>query len=218
MRRRLFVLLGPPGAGKGTQAARLARAMGLVHIASGDLFRNHVARRTELGKLAQEYMNRGELVPDEVATSMMAQRLAEPDAVQGAVLLDGFPRTVAQAEALSRLLAAQGERVTRAALIDVDRGELIRRLTGRWLCRVCQTPYHETSRPPRVPGRCDLCAGELYQRPDDTPEVVERRLEVYQRQTKPLLAWYERCGALVRIQGAGDAESVHRALVTALNC
>lgn len=215
MGRRFIVLLGPPGAGKGTQAARLAQAAGLAHLASGDLFREHLSRGTELGKLAQAYMTRGELVPDDVTTRMIAERLAQPDAATGAVF-DGFPRTVAQAEALDRLLAEHGERVQRAVVIDARREELVRRLTGRWLCRDCQTPYHHTSRPPRVPGRCDACGGELYQRPDDTVEVVERRLAVYEDQTQPLLAWYERAGALARVDGEQDVEAVQRALARAI--
>ncbi|MBI4507468.1 MAG: adenylate kinase [Chloroflexi bacterium] len=210
-----MVLLGPPGAGKGTQAARLAQAAGLAHLASGDLFREHLSRGTELGKVAQAYMTRGELVPDDVTTRMIAERLAQPDAATGAVF-DGFPRTVAQAEGLDRLLAEHGERVQRAVVIDARREELVRRLTGRWLCRECQTPYHQTSRPPRVPGRCDGCGGELYQRPDDTVEVVERRLAVYEDQTQPLLAWYERAGVLARVDGERDVEAVQRALARAI--
>ncbi|MBI2323229.1 MAG: adenylate kinase [Chloroflexi bacterium] len=210
-----MVLLGPPGAGKGTQAARLAQAAGLAHLASGDLFREHLSRGTELGKVAQAYMTRGELVPDDVTTRMIAERLAQPDAATGAVF-DGFPRTVAQAEALDRLLAEHGERVLRAVVIDARREELVRRLTGRWLCRECQTPYHQTGRPPRVPGRCDGCGGELYQRPDDTVEVVERRLAVYEDQTQPLLAWYERAGVLARVDGERDVEAVQRALARAI--
>lgn len=215
MGRRFIVLLGPPGAGKGTQAARLAQAAGLAHLASGDLFREHLSRGTELGKVAQAYMTRGELVPDDVTTRMIAERLAQPDAATGAVF-DGFPRTVAQAEGLDRLLAEHGERVQRAVVIDARREELVRRLTGRWLCRECQTPYHQTSRPPRVPGRCDGCGGELYQRPDDTVEVVERRLAVYEDQTQPLLAWYERAGVLARVDGERDVEAVQRALARAI--
>jgi adenylate kinase len=209
--RRFVVLLGPPGAGKGTQAARLAERTGLAHVASGDLFREHLARGSELGKLAQAYMSRGELVPDEVTIRMIAERLGQPDAASGAIF-DGFPRTVPQAEALDRLLAAYGERVDRAVVIDVARDELIRRLTGRWLCRQCQTPYHEASRPPRVPGRCDVCGGELYQRPDDTAEVVERRLAVYEEQTRSLLDWYGRASVLVRVNGQQDITAVQQDL------
>lgn len=214
MGRRFIVLLGPPGAGKGTQAARLAQSLGLAHVASGDLFREHLSRGTALGKLAQSYMARGELVPDDLTIRMIAERLEQPDAANGAVF-DGFPRTVAQAEALDELLGQRGERVQRVVAIDVRREELVRRLTGRWLCRICQTPYHETSRPPRVPGRCDLCGGELYQRSDDTAEIVERRLSVYDEQTQPLLAWYERASVLVHVDGGHDIEAVQRALARA---
>lgn len=217
MGRRLFVLFGPPGAGKGTQAGRLARAMNLAHIGSGDLFRQHIARHTELGDLAGKYMERGELVPDDVAARMVAQRLTEADAAGGAVF-DGFPRTVAQARALDRLLAERGERVKRAVLIDIEPAEVIRRLTGRWVCRACHTPYHETSLPSRVPGRCDQCGGELYHRPDDTEEVVKHRLVVYEAQTKPLLTWYARSGVLVRVDGAQDVDAVHRAVIAAVAC
>lgn len=202
-----IVLLGPPGAGKGTQAARLAERAGLAHVATGDLFRANQERGTELGKQAKSYMDRGALVPDDVTTRMVLERFKESDAADGFVL-DGFPRTIPQAEALDAALAAAGQAIDQALLIEVDREELVRRLAGRWICRACQTPYHERSAPPAKPGVCDLCGGELYQRDDDRPEVVGARLETYEKQTGPLAGYYERQGKLARIDGLGGIDAV----------
>ena len=195
-----IVLLGPPGAGKGTQAAIIAERKRIAHVASGDLFRMHLGAGSELGVLAKTYMDRGELVPDEVTIRMVLDRTAAVDAVEGYVL-DGFPRTIEQAAALDNALAEQGQALDATALIEVDTEELVRRLAGRWICRDCQTPYHEVSAPPAVAGVCDACGGALYQRDDDKSEVVRARLETYERQTAPLTGYYEQQGKLVRVDG-----------------
>jgi adenylate kinase len=195
-----IVLLGPPGAGKGTQAAIIAERKRIAHVASGDLFRMHLGAGSELGVLAKTYMDRGELVPDEVTIRMVLDRTAAGDAVEGYVL-DGFPRTIEQAAALDNALAEQGQALDATALIEVDTEELVRRLAGRWICRDCQTPYHEVSAPPAAAGVCDACGGALYQRDDDKPEVVRARLETYERQTAPLTGYYEQQGKLVRVDG-----------------
>ena len=210
-----IVLLGPPGAGKGTQAALLAERGGLAHVATGDLFRAHLERGTELGKQAKRYMDTGALVPDDVTTRMVLERFREPDAVDGFVL-DGFPRTIPQAEALDAALAAGGQAIDHALLIEVDREELVRRLAGRWICRRCQTPYHERSAPPAKRGVCDACGGELYQRDDDRPEVVVARLETYEKQTGPLAGYYGGQGKLARIDGLGGIEAVAEKLGRAI--
>ncbi len=195
-----LVLLGPPGAGKGTQAAIIAERKRVAHVASGDLFRMHLGAGSELGVLAKTYMDRGELVPDEVTIRMVLDRTAAGDAVEGYVL-DGFPRTIEQAAALDNALAVHGQTLDATALIEVDTEELVRRLAGRWICRDCQTPYHEVSAPPVAAGVCDACGGALYQRDDDKSEVVRARLETYERQTAPLTSYYEQQGKLVRVDG-----------------
>jgi adenylate kinase len=210
-----IVLLGPPGAGKGTQAAVLAKHAGVAHIASGDLFRKHLGEGTELGKLAKTYMDKGELVPDEVTIRMVLERMGEPDAAGGYVL-DGFPRTLPQAEALDAVLGAQGAAIGATPLIEVDTEELVRRLSGRWICRSCQTPYHEVSHPPKAAGVCDACGGQLYQRDDDKATVVRERLGVYERQTAPLVGYYEGQGKLVRVDGQQPVEQVTEALLEAV--
>ena len=209
-----IVLLGPPGAGKGTQAQRLAAAKGLVHISTGDMFREHVRNGTELGKLAKQYMDRGELVPDEVTIRMLLERLDRPDAANGAIF-DGFPRNVTQAKALDEALAARGARIDRALLIKVSDDELVARLAGRWMCRSCGAVYHERNDPPREPGRCDRCGGELYQRDDDRPEVVRARLE---RQKPPaeLIEYYRERGVLREIDGERPLDEVTESLLEAL--
>ena len=211
------VLLGPPGAGKGTQAALIAARMAVAHIASGDLFRKHLSEGTELGALAKTYMDKGELVPDDVTIRMALERMAEPDA-QGGCVLDGFPRTMEQAKALDEALERMGERIASAPLIEVDTEELVRRLAGRWICGACQTPYHETSSPPKTAGRCDdyACGGELRQRDDDKPEVVRARLETYERQTAPLIAYYDAQGKLKRVNGQRSVEQVTADLEAAI--
>ena len=201
------VLLGAPGAGKGTQAALLAQHWGVAHIASGDLFRKHLGEGTELGMLAKTYMDKGELVPDDVTIRMVLERMSEPDAANGYVL-DGFPRTLEQASALDAALSEKGQEIASAPLIEVDIEELVRRLAGRWICRSCQAPYHEMSNPPKDAGRCDACQGELYQRDDDKPEVVRVRLTTYERQTAPLIEYYDVQGKLTCINGQREVGQV----------
>lgn len=209
-----IVLLGPPGAGKGTQAQRLAKAMGLVHISTGDMFREHVRNGTELGKLAKSYMDRGDLVPDEVTVAMLVERLDRPDAAKGA-LFDGFPRNVAQAKALDEALARRGAKVDRALLIEVSDDELVARLSGRWLCRQCGAVYHERNDPPRNAGVCDRCGGELYQRDDDKPDVVRARLEK-QKPPADLVAYYRASGVLRVVDGEQPLDAVTKALLEAI--
>jgi adenylate kinase len=210
-----IVLLGAPGAGKGTQASLIAERNRVAHVASGDLFRKHLGEGTDLGKLAKTFMDRGELVPDDVTIQMVLDRTKEPDAAGGFVL-DGFPRTIEQAEALDRALAGRQEAVDVAPLIEVETEELVRRLAGRWICRGCQAPYHEFSAPPDQRGVCDACGGELYQRDDDKPEVVRARLDTYERQTAPLIDYYENQGKLVRINGQQEVDAVTADLLKAV--
>lgn len=214
-RRMFIVLLGAPGAGKGTQAELLQEDFGLAHISSGDLFREHLKRGTPLGKLAQTYMDRGELVPDDVTIAMVRERLQEPDCQAGAIL-DGFPRTVPQAEALDALLEEMGERVCVVPYLKVPPDVLLARLSGRWTCRQCDAVYHVLYDPPRVAGVCDECGGELYQRPDDQPETQRRRIAVYLEQTAPLIARYQAQGLLVEVDGERPIEEVHAALQKAI--
>ena len=205
------IFLGPPGAGKGTQADELAREWGVPHIATGDMLREAAARGTRLGLEAKRYMDTGALVPDDVVIGLVDERLGEADATGGAVL-DGFPRTVAQAEALDRLLRARGAEVDRVIFFDVARPELLRRLTGRRICRNCGASYHVAFVPPRVAGVCDRCGGELYQRDDDTETAVAKRLDVYATQTAPLLDYYRGRGILGEIQGEGEVADITAAI------
>lgn len=211
-----IVLLGAPGAGKGTQASVIATRNGVAHVASGDLFRKHLGEGTDLGKLAKTFMDKGDLVPDDVTVKMVLERIAEPDAAGGYVL-DGFPRTGAQAEALDAALAGAGQVLDVTPLIEVDTEELVRRLAGRWICRSCQTPYHEITAPPAQAGVCDKDGGELYQRDDDKAEVVRARLETYQTLTAPLIDYYEGQGKLVRVNGQQDVEKVTADLLAAVS-
>ncbi len=201
------VLLGAPGAGKGTQAATLTKQLGVAHVASGDLFRRALSEQTELGLLAKSYMEKGELVPDEVTIDMVLERIRQPDCAAG-VLFDGFPRTLSQAKALDERLAGEGKTIDKAIYIEVPEEALVKRLSGRWICRDCQTPYHEVSSPPKVPGRCDVCGGELYQRADDTEETVRERLKVFFSQTLPIIDYYENQGKLLRVDGDRDIDEV----------
>ena len=205
--RLILLLVGAVGAGKGTQATILARELGLPHLASGNLFRAAMAAGTPLGDQAREYMERGELVPDEITIGMFMEELAEQHAARGAIL-DGFPRTVGQARALDDTLASQGERIRRVIYIDVPTDELVRRVAGRWVCPTCGTPYHETADPPRVPGICDKDGSTLRQRDDDRPEVVRARLA---RQVPPMLEvveHYQRAGIVDRLDGTQPIEAV----------
>ena len=203
------VFLGPPGAGKGTQAGLVAEKMGLLHLATGDILREAVRQETELGKQAKGYMDRGELVPDSLVVDLVVDRLSRPDASGGAVL-DGFPRNTAQAEALDRALARRNDKVNVAVYLKVSEAALVKRLSGRWECGVCRTPYHEESKPPRKPGVCDVCGGTLVQRADDRPETVRKRLEVYFDQTAPLLEYYRRRGVLAEVDGEQPIPEVTR--------
>jgi len=210
-----IIFVGAPGAGKGTQAANVARELGLVHIASGDLFRQALEKGTELGIKAKSYMERGRLVPNQLTIAMVLERLSAPDSRRGAIL-DGFPRNLEQAEALNKALAQQGRAVDKVIYIKVSEKELMKRLSGRWICRQCQTPYHITSSPPKVWGKCDKCGGELYQRPDDIVESVKKRLKVYFAETTRLIDYYARAGKLLEAEGEGDVAEVARRIITAL--
>jgi adenylate kinase len=208
------VLLGPPGAGKGTQARQLATRWGVPQVATGDMLRAAVAAGTPLGREARRYMDAGDLVPDSVIIGLIAERLAQPDAAKGFVL-DGFPRTVAQAEALDRLLAEHGVGLDRVVFFRIGDEELVRRLSGRRVCRGCGRNYHVVSSPPRVAGRCDVCGDVLYQRSDDDEEKVRHRLAVYARDTRPLIEFYRRQGLLETIPAEGSVEDVLAAVVRA---
>jgi adenylate kinase len=210
-----IVLLGPPGVGKGTQAEIIARTTGLPHISSGDLFRENIKNATELGRLAQSFMNKGELVPDDVTIGMIRARLSSPDCKDGA-LLDGFPRTTIQAEALEKLLAEFGGKVNRVPYIAAAAATLIERLSGRWTCREQGHIFHEKYNPPAKPGICDLDGSELYQRDDDKAETVTRRIQVYFAQTAPLIAYYRERGTLSEIDGARPIERVTQDLLAVL--
>jgi adenylate kinase len=209
------VMLGAPGAGKGTQADILSKELHLPHVASGDLFRQALENKTDVGLLAKKYMDRGELVPDEVTIRMILERIEQPDCASGC-LFDGFPRTSQQAKALDQDLKERGRAIDKAIYIDVSDEELVRRLGGRWLCRNCQTPYHIPNSPPRTPGKCDKCGGELYQRPDDREETVKERIGVFLAQTVPVLDYYEKQGKLVRVNGNLGVQAVARGIVSAL--
>ena len=210
-----IILLGPPGAGKGTQAKSISVTLGIVHIASGDLLRDNQERGTELGTTARSYMQKGLLVPDELIIGMIEERIQYPDAKDGYVL-DGFPRTVEQARALEDALEKRGQSINKVANILVSREELILRLGGRWICRQCQTPYHEVNSVPKKEGVCDVCGGKLYQREDDIPEAVNRRIQVFEEQTAPLIHYYSEKGNLVDVKGEGDIDGVRKSLLNAL--
>lgn len=203
-----LILLGPPGAGKGTQAERLQADFGLVHISTGDMLRAQVAQGTELGQKAQKYMSAGELVPDEVILGMIGQRIGEQDAREG-FLLDGFPRNAEQADALAATLADSNRRLTAALLIEVPDVELVRRLAGRRVCLKSGHVYHVEFDPPKREGVCDQDGSRLIQRDDDKEETIRRRLEVYARQTAPLIEYYEGAGLLRRFDGQRNPNEVH---------
>jgi len=209
------IFLGPPGAGKGTQAQELAREWGVPHIATGDMLREAVAAKTALGLEAKRHMDSGGLVPDDVVIGLVGERLAQPDAKAGCVL-DGFPRTVAQAEALDALFARAGIALDRVIYLDVPRSELLRRLTGRRVCRACGRTFHLVSAPPSVAGKCDDCGGELYQRADDSEATVATRLDVYQKQTAPLLDYYRGRRLLAEVAGEGSVAGVGEAIRRAM--
>jgi adenylate kinase len=210
-----IVLLGPPGAGKGTQAKVISETLGLVHVSSGDIFRENLKAQTDLGKLAQTYMNKGELVPDDVTIAMIKDRLSKPDCAKGA-LLDGFPRTPAQAVALDATLKVLGGKVQCVPLIAVAPEVLIERLSGRWSCRAQGHVYHAKYNPPKQAGICDVDGSELYQREDDQPATVERRIKVYVEQTAPLIEYYTKNNLLVEIDGTQAIEVVTEKMMSAI--
>jgi adenylate kinase len=208
-----LVLLGGPGAGKGTQAELLSKALSIPQISTGDLFRENLKNETELGLLAKGYMDRGELVPDNVTVGMVRERLSRPDCARGAIL-DGFPRTVAQAGALESLLADLGARLSAVPYIKVPEDVLLARLAGRWTCQVCGAMYHEIFSPPQKAGICDRCGGKLYQRPDDTPETQKHRIRVYFEQTAPLIDYYRQKRLLVEVDGRRGIEEIQAELLS----
>jgi adenylate kinase len=209
------VLMGPPGAGKGTQAGTVARLVDVAHVASGDLLREIIKQDSPLSHQMKAFMDRGELVPDEITLGIVMARLAEPDCENG-FILDGFPRTVAQAEALDQRLAADGRHLARVINLVVPDEVLLGRLSGRWLCRDCHTSYHAMFSPPTTPGVCDRCGGPLYQRADDTLETAQRRLEIYDQDTRPVLDYYRAAGILVDVPGDGTVGEVTEALREAI--
>ena len=210
-----IILLGAPGAGKGTQAELLVQWLPLPRVATGELFRSAIAGRTDLGMRAKAFMDRGELVSDEITVSMVAERLDHPDCARG-VIFDGFPRTPAQAEALEALLAGLGRQVDLVVYVQVSRDSLLRRLAGRWTCKNCGAVYHRSFSPEKNQGICDACGGRLYQREDDTPETQARRVEVYFSQTAPLIAHYRQRGWLGEVDGEQQIAAVQRDLRQAI--
>ena len=211
-----IIILGAPGAGKGTQAVFLTKEMNLAHVATGDLFRQALEKGTELGMKAKSYMEKGELVPDEITVQMVLERLSSPDCKRGAIL-DGFPRNLRQAEALDKALAKENKGIDKVLYIKVSEAELLGRLGGRWICRLCQAPCHVVSSPPKVEGKCDKCGGELYQRADDNGESIKKRLEVFFKDTAPMIDYYNRLSKLVEVDGEGDMEDVGERIVSALH-
>jgi adenylate kinase len=210
-----IILLGAPGAGKGTQAVMLAEKLKLAQVSSGDLFRQALQNDTELGKKAKAFMEKGRLVPDDITIRMVLERLEAPDTEKGAIL-DGFPRNIGQAGALDKALAEREKAINKAICIKVAEAELLKRLSGRWICRNCQTPYHAVDNPPKVKGVCDRCGGQLYQRADDNPATVKKRLEVYFEETAPLIDYYKKAGKLLEVNGEGGAAEVNRRIAAAL--
>lgn len=210
-----LILLGPPGAGKGTQAAKIIEKYNIPHISTGDIFRKNIKEGTKLGKKAQEYMNKGELVPDSLVIEIATDRLTEDDCKNG-FLLDGFPRTVEQAVALDAFLGQHGKKIDHVLDIDVPKEELMTRLIGRRVCKNCGATYHVTNMPPKAEGICDKCEGELMQRADDTESTVENRIEVYNKQTKPLLDYYDRLGNIAHLNGTIGLEELFAEIVSIL--
>ncbi len=210
-----IIVLGAPGAGKGTQANILSQEMNFPHIASGDLFRQALEEKTEVGLLAKSYMDKGKLVPDDVAIKMILERINQPDCTSGCIL-DGFPRTLHQAEILDKAFGEQGKAIDKALYIEVPNEKLVKRISGRRLCRVCQTPYHIISSPPKNPSKCDKCGGELYQRSDDKEKTVKERLSIFFAQTVPILDYYKKQNKLIKIKGDFGIQEVARAIISAL--
>jgi len=211
-----IIFLGAPGAGKGTQAAIVANELNLTHIATGDLFRQAAEGGTELGRKVKSYMEKGKLVPDRITMQMVLEHVSVLGQESGAIL-DGFPRNLKQAKALDEALAKKNKAIDKVVYIKVPEEELLKRLSGRWVCRNCQTPYHATDSPPKAEGRCDRCGGQLYQRPDDREQTVRKRLEVYLDKTAPLVDYYDRVGKIVAIDGKGGVAKVSQKIVSALS-
>ncbi|MFF3376302.1 adenylate kinase [Streptomyces sp. NPDC002680] len=211
-----IVLVGPPGAGKGTQAAFLAKNLSIPHISTGDLFRANISKQTDLGKLAKSYMDAGNLVPDEVTIAMAKDRMEQSDAVNG-FLLDGFPRNVSQAEALDEMLKAESMKLDAVLDLEVPEDEVVKRIAGRRICRNDSAHvFHVTYQAPKAEGVCDTCGGELYQRDDDSEETVRKRLEVYHTQTEPIIDYYKAQGLVVTISALGKVEDVTGKAMAAL--
>lgn len=209
------VLLGPPGAGKGTQAVKLVEKYEIPHISTGDIFRKNIKEGTELGKKAQEYMNAGALVPDELVVDLVKDRLQQDDCKNG-FLLDGFPRTIFQAEKLDEFLSESNLKMDIVINLKVEKEALIKRLTGRRVCKDCGASYHIVNIPPKKEGVCDICGGELIQRKDDNIETVENRINVYEEQTAPLIGYYKEAGSLVDFDGEASLDEVFDAIVQAI--
>lgn len=209
------ILLGPPGAGKGTQAVKIVEKYSIPHISTGDIFRENIKNETELGNRAKAYMDRGELVPDELVVEIATDRLTKDDCKNG-FLLDGFPRTIFQAEKLDEFLTQRGEKIDKVINIDVEKDALVKRITGRRVCKSCGASYHVVNIPPKKDGVCDLCSGELIQRADDTEETVLNRIDVYNKQTKPLVDYYDKAGVIINIDGNKDLDDVLADIVKGL--
>lgn len=209
------ILLGPPGAGKGTQAERMIEKYNIPHISTGDIFRENIKNGTELGKKAQGYMNKGELVPDDLVCEIATDRLKKDDCKNG-FLLDGFPRTVYQAEKLDEFLAANGQKLDTVIDLEVGDEELMKRITGRRVCKECGATYHVVNFPPQVPGKCDKCGGVLIQRADDNEETARNRISVYNKETKPLVDYYEKAGNIAHINGEISPEKTFEDIVKVL--
>jgi adenylate kinase len=214
---KFYVLLGPPGAGKGTQAQIICAHCGIPHISSGNIFRENLQNETELGRKAKLFMDKGELVPDDITIRMVEDRLAQEDCASGA-LLDGFPRTPTQAEALDLFLDTMGSRIEKVPFIHVDEKELVERLSNRWTCRAEGHVFHTEYKPPKEAGVCDHDGSELYQREDDKRETVEQRISVYFNQTAPLINYYREKGILVEIDGSQSIEDVSKELLDVVKC
>jgi adenylate kinase len=210
-----IVLLGLPGAGKGTQASLIKEKTGLPHVTTGELFRENIRQGTDLGKKAQPFVESGQLVPNELTIGMLLNRIAQPDCAAGC-MLDGFPRNTEQAEALDKALAAEGKQIDKAIYIAVPTEELVRRLAGRWTCPQCGAVYHETNQPPKQPGVCDNCGAQLYQRQDDKPEVVRTRLDVNLKNLETLLEHYRQQSKLLEVNGERPVDELTRDILRLL--
>ena len=210
-----LILVGPPGAGKGTQAVALAAHYKIPHISTGDIFRANLKNGTELGKKAQSFMDRGELVPDSVTNEMVKDRLGNSDVING-FLLDGFPRNTNQAEVLDAILLEKKMPLDAALELSIDNSEIVKRLSGRRTCRNCSATFHKDFEKPKVDGVCDKCSGELYQREDDKEEVITRRLEIYAQQTEPIISYYKNAGILKNISAIGDVSEITQKVIALL--